>query len=460
MKQKAVKMQLTQGPVAKTLLLFALPFMLSSLLQTLYSTVDTIVVGQFVGSAGLSAVSVSANLVNLSITLCMGFSTAGQILIAQCVGATQTQRIKDIIVSLAAAVCVVSVVIGAVLLVFLNPILRLLSTPPEAFQMARQYMIVCACGILFTGLYNLASAIFRGLGDSRRPFLFIAISSLCNLVLDLLFVGLFHLSTFGAALATVLSQLISVVFSAVFLIRNRAQYYLAFPLRQLRVSARELKMLIRLGVPLMLSSSAVSVSSLFVSRFVNQLGVTVSAAFGVGQKLSQIPNILTQAVGQGATAMIGQNLGARKFERVRATVRWALIVNLICSCGFAAVCLCFPRLSFRLFTQDASVLDYALTWNIAMAIGAPAMAMLFPFNGLIQAVGDTKITMAIGISDAFVGRVLLTLLLGITFHLGAVGFFVGFTLATYISVIPAVCYYLFVPWERRGIHGAQPQTQE
>lgn len=455
MGKKSATLDLLHENVWKTLISFAIPFMLSSLMQTLYNTVDTIVVGQFVGSAGISAVSFTGTLVNLSVTLCMGFSTSGQILIAQYIGAGKKDEIKRVISSMTLLIGLISIVLSVVVLVFLSPILRLLSTPDEAFEMAKQYMTICAFGIIFTAFYNMMSAVFRGMGDSKHPFIFIVIASITNIVLDLLFTGLFGWGVAGAALATVIGQAVSVVYSFAFLIKHQAEFNCSFRKGEFKVYRPVAKKLIVLGIPLMLSGSAINISSLFVARLINQLGVAVSAAFGVGQKLSQIPHILTQAIGQAVTAMIGQNLGARQFGRVRQTVRSALAVCFVVQAIFTAFCLLFPEISFRLFTQDATVLEYAMRWNIAMAIGAPSMVCMPAFNSLIQAVGDTKISMCIGLADAFIGRLVLTYLFGIVFNWGAMGLFIGFTAGSYLTALPGAFYYVFVKWENRGLQCAK-----
>lgn len=451
MEKKRATLDLLHESVWKTLIAFAIPFMLSSLMQTLYNTVDTIVVGQFVGSAGISAVSFTGTLVNLSVTFCMGFSTAGQILIAQYVGADRKNEIRKVISTMTWLIGLLSIVLSIVVLIFLSPILRLLSTPDEAFEMAKQYMMICACGIIFTAFYNMMSAVFRGMGDSKHPFVFIVIASVTNIVLDLLFTGLFGWGVVGAALATVIGQAVSVVYSFVFLLKHQAEFNCVFQKGEFKIYGPAAKTLIKLGIPMMLSGSAVNISSLFVARLVNQLGVAVSAAFGVGQKLSQIPNILTQSIGQAATAMLGQNLGARKFDRVRSTIGVSVALCCAVQAVFMAFCLLFPEISFRLFTQDMTVLEYAMKWNIAMAVGAPALACLPAFNGLIQAVGDTKISMCIGLADAFIGRIVLTYLFGIVFNWGAMGLFLGFTGGTYLTTLPGAYYYFFVKWENRGL---------
>ena len=451
-KTKANLNDLLSGNVWKTLITFSFPFMISSLLQMLYNTVDTVVVGQFVGSAGISAVSLSGNLVNLSITACTGFSTAGQILIAQFMGAGRKGEVKKVISTLAFLIGISAIVLGILVIIFLNPLLRLLSTPDEAFQMARAYMLICAGGMVFTAFYNMLSAVFRGMGDSKHPFIFIAIASGINIVLDLLFTGLLGWGVAGAAWATIIGQAVSVVCSVLFLLWHKKEYCCDFAKGEFRIDKAMAVMEARLGFPMMLCGSAVTISVMFVNKFINMLGVVVSAAYGVGIRIYHIPNTIAMSISQAAAAMIGQNLGAGQFARVRKIIGSSIATSCMIQIVFMAVFLAFPETAFGFFTDDSEVLQYAMKWFIAMAIGSPAMATMGTFCSLITAVGDTKISMFIGFADALIGRVATTVLLGIVLDLGAMGLFVGFNLGPYFTAIPGVLYYFFMKWESRGLN--------
>ncbi|MBE6017343.1 MAG: MATE family efflux transporter [Lachnospiraceae bacterium] len=453
--QKSAKQDLLHENIFKTLILFAVPFMLSSVMQMLYNTVDTIVVGQFVGSAGISAVASGGNLVNLSITVCTGFSTAGQILVAQFVGAGKRNEVKKAISTLAFLIGISAIAMGIIVIIFLKPLLNLMSTPAEAFQMAVDYMVICAGGMIFTAFYNMLSAVFRGMGDSRHPFIFIAIASVTNILLDLLFTGLFKWGTAGCAWATIIGQAVSVAISLVFLLRHKEEYCCDFKRGEFRIYPEAAAAEVQLGLPMMLCGSAVTISVLFVNTFINKLGVIVSAAFGVGMRIYHIPNTIAMSISQAAAAMMGQNLGAGQYDRVKQVVRSSIVISSVIQVFFMVILLLFPRTAFGIFTNEEAVLDYALRWFIAMAIGMPAMVTMGTFNSLIIAVGDTKISMLIGIADAVVGRIASTLLLGVVLNLGAMGLFVGYSLGVYVSAIPGALYYFLVNWKERGLRISQ-----
>lgn len=360
-KKNAAATDLLHQPVGSTLVRFSLPFMVSTLLQTLYSTTDTVIVGQYLGSAGLSAVSNASQLMQMMYMICIGFSTAGQILIAQARGAAEHKKTQDVIGTLFSLEVGLSMFTGALCILFSRQLLDLLNTPEEAIEQAVSYTVICGAGMVFTGLYNMFSAVLRGMGDSRHPLLFVVIASGCNIVLDILFVAVFDWNVAGTALATVIGQAVSVVFSLLYFYRHEAVLNFRFELRAPRMERQTAGQIIKIGVPLAVQSSAVQFSFLFVSHMVNSLGLDVSAAFGVAQKVRNLPGILTQGLGLGASSMIGQNWGARQPDRVSETVRWSILFSSAINLAFGLLFWMAPVLCFRCFTQDEAVLVYAGT---------------------------------------------------------------------------------------------------
>lgn len=336
------KHDLLNGPVASTLLSFSLPFMLSTLLQTLYSTTDTIVVGQYLGQNGLSAVSNGSQLMQMLYMICVGFSTAGQILIAQASGSGDDGKIQRVVDALLVMEVALSIVFGLLCVVGSGWMLNALATPEEAWEQARYYIVICGIGMIFTGLYNMFSALLRGVGDSVHPFLFVLIASLANVILDVVFIVAFGWNVAGAALATVIGQFISVVFSIQYINRHRESFPFRLRLRKMLWDTETAVKIVKLGIPAAIQSAAIQFSFLFVSHMVNSLGVSVSAAFGVLQKLRNIPAILTQGLSLGASPMIGQNLGARRVERVNQVVKSSLLFATVINIAFGILFFCFP----------------------------------------------------------------------------------------------------------------------
>ncbi len=440
---------LLNGPVAKTLLSFSMPFMLSTLLQTLYSTTDTIVVGQYLGQNGLSAVSNGSQLMQMLYMVCVGFSTAGQILIAQASGAGDQEKIQRVVDVLLVLELAISVFFGVICMTCSSWMLQALATPSEAFQQAQYYIVICGFGIIFTGLYNMLSAVLRGVGDSFHPFLFVLIASVVNVVLDITFIAVLGLDVAGAALATVIGQVISVVFSIFYINRHKEEFPFMLRIRNLRMDKNIAGMLVKLGVPAAIQSAAIQFSFLFVSRMVNSLGVSVSAAFGVVQKIRNVPAILTQGLSLGASPMIGQNLGARRTDRVSQVVKSSLLFATVINLVFGILYFAFPELWFRAFTQDEVVLVYASICMLSLLIELPARCLMPGCNALVSAQGFVQFSMIVAFVDAFVGRVLFCWLFGVQFGWGAAGFFFGYSVGTYMTAIPVFVYYITGLWKKR-----------
>ena len=218
---KEIIQDFTTGSIPKKLLHFAFPFMLSTLLQTAYGMVDMMVVGHYVGSSGLSAVSISSQTLWMTTALCMGFSNAGQIVIAQMLGAGRRKDLQKAIGTLALTLFGAAVLVTVLGMSLARPLLRLLQTPAESFEEAVSYLLIAFAGTIFTFGYNMVSAIFRGMGDSKHPLIFVIVAAVVNLILDLVAVAVFHMGVAGAALATIAGQGVSLVVSIIYLYRSR-----------------------------------------------------------------------------------------------------------------------------------------------------------------------------------------------------------------------------------------------
>lgn len=441
---KVTTIDLVDGPVAKTLFLFSFPFMLSTLLQTAYSTTDTIIVGQFLQQEGLSAVSTGSQIMQMVYSICIGFSNAGQVLIAQAKGAKKYKKLEQIIGTLFVLEIVLSILVGAACMIFGDRLLRIMNIPPESYVQAKYYLVICGIGVLFTGLYNMFSAVLRGMGDSRHPLMFVVIATFLNVVLDIFFVAGMHWNVAGTALATVLGQFVSVVFSFVFLLKHADSYGIQFRYHSLRVDSETAKQLTVIGFPFAVQMTAVQVSFLFVGSMINALGVTVSAAFGVMQKIRSIPGFITQGFGLGSASMIGQNLGARKMERVNSIVKYCILFTVVIDVIFGSLYLLIPMFWFRIFTPDTNVLSYAAMVMLVLAIEIPANCFMPACNSLVSAQGFVRLSFVVAMLDAFAGRIFLCWLLGNFLHMQVFGYFLGYVLGTISH--PSLCYIIM----RRG----------
>ena len=259
--EKSMAKDLTEGRVLSQLMAFALPIALANVLQIVYTVVDTIVIGRFIGTAGISAVSSAGNIMMIFTNFSMGVSGAGQVIIAQFLGKGDRASVSRTVGTMFSFVLLLALVLMAAAIPCTGPLLRLIRTPAEAFSMARDYAACCFAGLVFIFGYSAVGAMLRGMGDSRRPLIFIAIATVTNLVLDLLFVGVLGMSAFGAALATVIGQGLSFLFSIVYLYRKREAFGFDFRRRSFRMEPAILKMLARLGLPMALQYIAVTLAA-------------------------------------------------------------------------------------------------------------------------------------------------------------------------------------------------------
>lgn len=449
MKESTMIRDLTQGSVAKELIVFSIPFVLSNLLQTLYSLVDMVIIGQFVGSAGLSAVSIGGDVLTMLTFLCMGFATAGQVMISQYVGSGDRESISSTIGTMFTLILGSSLVLSVIFCCAATPLLQALNTPDESWDQAMAYSLTCFVGMFFVFGYNTVSAILRGMGDGKRPMVFVAVAAVLNLILDLLFVAVFNMAAFGAALATVVSQAVSFIISVVYLYRRKDSFGFDFKLRSFAIRKAQLIPLCKLGFPMALQYSAILVSVMFVNAKINAYGVTISAVNGVGNKLRSLSTLVVQSVGTAASTMLGQNLGAKKHDRVSKIVHISLALNVAYVALLSLVLLVFPTQVFRLFTSDADVLSWAAAFMPVMVVTFLGSALMTPYNSLINGLGYASLSMVIGLLDGVVARISLSLALGAAF--GVMGYWYGNAVAGFVTVILAAAYYYSGRWRTRKL---------
>lgn len=449
MNSKTISKDLTVGNVWKTLLLFSLPFMASNALQVLYSAIDMVIVGHYVGTAGLAAVSQSSLIVNFAVMVMFGFSNSGQVLISQALGADKKREMSQIIGTLFGFITAIAVVLSAVLLFFCNQILTLIKVPIESYDMAVEYLIISAAGLVFTAGYNLVSAILRGMGDAKRPLLFIGIASALNLVLDLLFTGLWGWGVAGAAWATIIGQAVAFIFSLVYLYQRRESFGFDFRPQSFKPNFRYLGMMTSLGVPMAIQSAFINVSMLFVNSMVNEVGVVASATFGVGVRIDDVVNKISMGIQYAAMPMISQSIGAGKTDRAKKSVWVAIIYSVALTAVFMLLYLFLGKQLFMIFSDDTLVHEMSSEFIAAILWMFPAFAIMRGTGAFIQGIGNAKFGMVLAILDGVLLRIGLSWLFGIGLGFGFYGFVLGYGLAPYGYAIPSAIYFLSGIWKKR-----------
>ena len=461
-KETKIIRDLTTGSVPGTLLRFSLPLFLSGLLQMVYNMVDMMVVGRFVGTEGLSAVSIGGEVLQLITFVAMGFSNAGQILISRFVGENRRDKVGEMVGTLFTLLMSLAVIIMVVFLFTYRGIIHWLNTPEDIWEYTRQYSITCVYGVVFIYGYNLVSAILRGMGDSRHPFQFIAIASVINVVLDVLFVGPLHMGPLGAALATVIGQAVSFLFALSLLYRNRAQIHFDFHPSHFRIYKTVIGPLLSLGIPMVIQSAAITFSMLFVNSYVNTYGTTAVAVTGVARKLEGMIGVVSQAISAGGGAMVAQALGAGKTHRVPKVVYHAIWIVAIPAGVFAVITFFRPEWLFGLFSDDAAVLAMAVTY-VPVAMVQYLGATLRPASfALINGSGNSRLNLLVALLDGMVCRIGLALLLGVSLGWGIRGFWYGNAFSGLVPFLIGSVYLLSGAWKKRASqkNGAEGIAQD
>ncbi len=441
---------LTTGSVPKTLLRFSLPLFLSGLLQMVYNMVDMIVVGRFVGTRGLSAVSIGGEVLMLITFVAMGFSNAGQILISRFVGENRRDKVGEMVGTLFTLLMSLAVIIMVIFLFSYKAIISWLNTPEDIWEYTRQYSVTCVYGIVFIYGYNLVSAILRGMGDSKHPFMFIAIASVINVILDILFVGPLGMGPLGAALATVIGQAVSFLFALRLLFKNREQIGFDFKPAHFRLYRSVTGQLISLGIPMVIQSAAVTFSMLFVNSYVNTYGTVAVAVTGVARKLESMIGVVSQAISSAGGAMIAQALGAGKVKRVPKVVFNALWIVAIPASIFTLITYFKPQWLFGMFSSDPEVLTMAISY-IPVAMIQYLGATLRPANfALINGSGNSRLNLMVALLDGILCRIGMALLLGVAAGMGIMGFWLGNAMAGLVPFLIGGTYLLSGAWKKRA----------
>lgn len=442
---------LTQGSVTQLLLVFAFPLLCSNLLQTFYNMVDMVVIGRFVGKTGLSAVSIGGDVLHFLTFLVMGFSNAGQVILSQYIGAGQHDRVKGTIGTMFTVTFGMAVVLSIFCSIFLDNFLQLMNTPAECLQYTRDYSFICVLGLIFIYGYNLVSAILRGMGDSKHPFIFIAVATVVNLILDLVFVAGLGMGPAGAALATVIGQAVSFLWAIFYLYWHKEAFGFDFKLQSFRPDPEVLPKLVKLGLPMILQSAAINFSMLFVNSYINAYGVVASAVTGIGNKLGSITAVVTNALSTAGSSMVGQNIGAEKYHRVPKIIGVSAIFDVAFALLLSFLTVFFPRTIFGFFNSDPEVLDMAMTYIPVAVLLYMGFAARSPFFALINGSGNARLNLIVGLLDGVICRVGLAMLMGLAMNMGIMGFWLGNAFAGYMPFLIGGVYFLTGRWKKRLI---------
>jgi len=451
--QKNRLRDMTTGSPAKHLFAFAIPLLVGSFLQQFYNMVDSWVVGRFVGDGALAAVGVGAPVIFMFSSLFMGLSTGGTVIIAQFYGAKKPDRVRDAVDTIYTAFIVGAVPLTVLAVALVDPILFLMRVEESAYHEAWVYLLIISIGLMGSIGYNLNSGILSGLGNSRSTLLFLAISTVMNIVLDLVMVIVFHWGVAGAAIATIISQFFSWLFGLGYINRHYPEIAIRPFCR--RFDKQLFKKIMGIGLPAGLQMSMVALGALVVTSKVSSFGKEFTAGFNVAHRLDQMAFLPVQSLSNAITAYVGQNMGAGRLDRVRTGIR----ITVASAVGWALAMLVLIPLSPYLigfFSKTPEVIYAGVCYLQGIMPFYALFAVMFSLNNAMRGAGDSAFPMVNALLSLILVRVPAVYL--IADHFGPQYMFLGFGIGWMLGFTLSVTHYFRGRWKRKGSLAEEKDT--
>lgn len=433
-------MDFTQGSILKKLSLFMLPVLGALILQAAYGAVDLLVVGQFGSTVGLSAVSTGSQVLNLVTFVVTQLSMGVTVLIARYLGEKNEEQIGAVLGGAAVVFAAVSVGLFVLLVGFARPIAVLMQAPEEAVDLTASYIRICGAGIFFIVAYNLLSAIFRGLGDSRSPLLFVLVACIVNVAGDLLLVAGFGMDAAGAAIATVLAQAVSVLLAVALLLKKTLPF--SFAKTDFRFNP-QCKKFLAIGLPLALQEFLTQLSFLALCAFVNRLGLTASSGYGVASKIVNFAMLIPSALMQSMASFIAQNIGAGDQKRAKRAMFTGIGVGLVFGCAVFVLVLLKGDALAGIFSSDAEVVQKGFEYLKGFAPETIVTAVLFSMVGYFNGNNQTLWVMVQGIVQTLLVRLPLSYYMSIQPDASLTRIGLAAPLSTTVGIVLNVAFYIY-----------------
>lgn len=437
---------LTQGNVLSTLLQFAIPVLLAMFLQALYGGIDLLIVGQFGTTQDVSGVSTGSMLLHTLTSLIVGLTMGITVFVGQKIGEGKPEKAGKTIGSGIVLFTILGIILSLVVIIFTKPLARILHAPPEAFMQTCQYIQICGAGLLFIVFYNLLGAIFRGIGDSKTPLLTVSIACIVNIFADLIFVAIFKMGAFGAALATVLAQALSVLVSLAIIIKRGKKTKLPFEFHKsyIKLDGYYCKQQIKIGTPIALQDFLVGISFLVIQTVVNSLGLIASAGVGVAEKVCGFIMLIPSAISQSLSAFVAQNIGADLEKRAKLSLKCGIAISLAMACFIGTFSFFRGDILAGIFSKDAAVIASGHIYLKAYAIDTFLTSFLFCFIGYFNGMGKTFFTMIQGLVGGIAIRIPMVFIMKNLPNTNL--FLIGLStpIATFCQILMCFAYYFML----------------
>ncbi|MDY5243492.1 MAG: MATE family efflux transporter [Eubacterium sp.] len=434
---------MTEGNIWKLLIIFALPLILGNLLQQMYNTVDSIIVGNFVGSNGLAAVGSGSSLIQLIIAFSQGAAVGAGVIVSQSIGEKKSDTVKK---SVHTAICI-SVIMGIILsvigVIFSRILLVIMKTPSDVLDDSVLYLRIFSAGLIFNVIYNMATGILNAAGNSTKPLQYLAIASVTNIILDLLFIRVFKMGVAGAAIATDISQALSCVLAVGYLLRVKSDYKIN--IKELKIDKAIAKEIIRIGLPTAIQNAVISFSNVLVQSSVNAYGSTAMAGYTAYLKIDGFNILPVLSISMAVTTFTGQNVGAKNLKRVKKGMYDALIMCTIYTVLTGAFLLSLSHQILSLFTNDSAVIEYG---QLAMKYFCPFYFLLGILNtlaGTVRGAGKGVPPMLILLFSMCIFRI-FWIKLALPFFSTIDGIFMLYPISWSVGMIMMIIYTRYGKW--------------
>lgn len=436
---------LTEGSEAKVLILFSLPMLLGNLLQQLYNVVDTIVVGKYVSEKALSAVGQAFPIVVVFLSLIMGFSLASNILIAQFLGAKKFDNVRKTVHTTIKTIFWFGILMSIIGFLLTPYILHIMRVPKDVLEIAERYVRITFIGVIFLFIYNGFTAMLRGLGDSKSPLYVLAISTILNVILDLVFVIVFKMGVDGAAYATVIAQAVSALLLV--LIACKEHEILRFNIFHLQFDKEIFIKSLKLGLPSGIQQSLVGAGFMTLTSLVNDFGSVASASFVAASKLDAFATMPSFNISLALASFVGQNMGAGKMDRVKKGFHSALVIGVAITAIFTILVMIFAKYVIMLFLSSDLYIAGGMLYIYLVAPSYIIQATMFIINGVIRGAGDTFFSMVATLLTMWVFRIPIAIFLSM--FLGVKGVYLSIGIGFSIGATISFLYYISNNWAKK-----------
>jgi len=435
------KADFTQGNILKKLVAFMMPILGALILQAAYGAVDLLVVGRFGSTSGLSAVSTGSQVLNLVTFVVIQFAMGITVLIARYLGEKRPERIGAVIGGGAVVFTMMSVALFIAMVGFARPISVLMQAPAEAVDLTASYVRICGAGIFFIVAYNLLSAIFRGLGDSKSPLLFVLVACIVNIIGDLVLVAGLHMDAAGAAIATVTAQALSVIFAVMLLLKKALPF--AITKKDFRLNTQCRKFL-KIGLPLALQEFLTQISFLALCAFVNRLGLEASSGYGVACKIVNFAMLVPSSLMQSMASFVSQNIGAGKKKRAKQSMFTGIGVGLAVGCVVFVLVLFKGDVLCSAFSTDAAVIQNGFAYLKGFAPETLVTAILFSMVGYFNGNNKTVWVMTQGLIQTLLVRLPLAYFMSIQPNASLTKIGLAAPVATTVGIVLNVGFFIYL----------------